>query len=220
MSETYLFVGPTAYGLPDGLLEQPGLARCAPVQRGDVLALISHAGAPGRLVIVDGRFGDVMAVGHREIVTALDVGWQVWGLASMGAVRACELSGEGMLGYGEVYEHFATTDAPDDEVAVLHGPAPEYRPITEALVDLRAVLQHLVAIGGIAARSAQRIEGRLAESWFGDRSLAALVRLCAEVEGRQGELSALRAVRCIGEHRIKSRDLRTFLQEGPWHDRL
>src|SRR6478609_8238987 len=60
----------------------------------------------------------------------------------MGALRAAELDTMGMLGVGAVYRAFrAGRLTADDEVAVSHAPAElGYRPVTMALVDVRARL--------------------------------------------------------------------------------
>lgn len=215
MPDTYLFAGPTAYALSPGLFEKAGLIRCAPVQRGGVLRLV-EAAPVAQIAIVDGRFGDVMAVGHREILAALDGGWRVWGVGSIGAVRAAELAGDGMIGYGAVYNHFLRTDAPDDEVAVMHGPAPEYRPATEALVDLRSLLAHLVQVGALGDGAAASVAATLAGAWFGDRSLPAFVGLCGQAGGPAAAAAARDVADSVHRYRVKSRDLRDFLEEGPW----
>ena len=61
-----------------------------PAQRGDILGA-ARDGA--RLIgLVDGFFHGVPAVWHKEILFALEQGAQVWGAASMGALRAAELT--------------------------------------------------------------------------------------------------------------------------------
>ncbi|GAA3086138.1 hypothetical protein GCM10020000_85920 [Streptomyces olivoverticillatus] len=156
-----LLVGPTAYGLPAQLLAQDGVRVHPPARRGSIAALIEGL-PPGRIALVDGRYDDVPAVGHREILDALAAGWQVTGLGSLGALRAAELNGFRMSGYGRVFAHLLATGAPDDEVALLHGPAPDYRPITEALVDLRAFAEHLVTAGVLSQSDAREVINALA----------------------------------------------------------
>lgn len=215
MPETHLFVGPTAHGMPAATVEDSGVIRHPPVQRGGVRHLVETR-APADIVIVDGRFGDVLAVGHRELVDALDLGWRIWGVGSIGAVRAAELCGEGMVGHGSVYEYFARTDAPDDEVAVLHGPEPDYRPVTEALVDLRCALEALVRRGEMSDDDAVWISTKLAHSWFGERSLPALVEHCRRVGGDPCASAARQVADDMQRYRLKSRDLQRFLEESPW----
>jgi hypothetical protein len=216
-SPVYLFVGPTAYDLPSGLLSHPGLCRLPPAARGSIADLVRTAAhPPANIVLVDGRFGDVMAVSHREILEAIDRGWRVCGLASMGALRAAELHTFGMIGFGEVFRHFRDTTAPDDEVAVLHGPEPDYRPVTEALVDLRCFLRHLVDIRILASSDAAQVEQQLAARWFGDRSFPAFVELCRQVAGADAAHAIAERRSDLPAHRIKSRDLRSFLRGKGW----
>ena len=70
----------------------------------------------------------------------------MWGLSSMGAIRAREMAHLGMRGYGSVYAPFATEgDFQDDEVALLHEPNAPYRPVSEPLVHLREAVAHLAS---------------------------------------------------------------------------
>ncbi len=135
---TIVFVGPT---LP--IDEVRRVLRDAdvrgPVAIGDVLALAIARKRPARIAIIDGYFERMAAVWHKEIVFAIERGIEVWGAASMGALRAAELAPFGMKGVGQVYRAFARgTLVADDEVAVAHLPAEHgYRPISDALVNLR-----------------------------------------------------------------------------------
>src|SRR5262249_49752313 len=94
------------------------------------------------------------AVWHKEILVALERGIEVWGAASMGALRAAELAPFGMIGVGAIYRDFARGILrADDEVAVAHLPAAYgYRATSDALVNLR--------YGLAAARSAHVIDQR------------------------------------------------------------
>ncbi len=104
MPSVTLFAGPSAHGLaPSSLLDSATLL--PPVRRGDVDRLVA-GNDPGVIVICDGIFGSAAAVSHAEICNALDSGWDVWGVSSMGAIRAYELRSEGMRGFGYVYSLF------------------------------------------------------------------------------------------------------------------
>jgi len=213
----YTFLGPTAHGFARDRFQGPRMVVLPPVQRGDVAALVTGTkGPPGDLVIVDGRFGDVLAVGHREILAALDAGWQVWGLASMGAIRAAELSSHGMRGSGVVYRCFADRMIPDDEVAVLHGPEPEYRPLSESMIDLRSFLTHLAARGILRPQQADEVAALLAGRWFGERTTTALVDLCGQVAGPSVMPGVRDALQALPRHRVKSADLLRFFQAESW----
>lgn len=108
-----------------------------PVARGDLLA--ETWGPDDTAVIIDGYYRERLSVGHKEILWLLDEGVHVIGAASMGALRAAELSPYGMSGAGTVFDMYATGEVDgDDEVAVVHGPADRgYPAATVALVNIR-----------------------------------------------------------------------------------
>ena len=89
-----------------------------PIKRGDLgLAIKEH---PDIIGIIDGVFHQNSAVGHREILKAINEGITVIGASSMGALRASELDSLGMKGIGYVYEQYATGKVTsDDDVAVM-----------------------------------------------------------------------------------------------------
>ncbi|MEM9145173.1 MAG: TfuA-like protein [Pseudomonadota bacterium] len=147
-----VFLGPTlARPEAEALLE----ARCLPpARRGDIAAAVTQHGAQ-TIGLIDGFFEQVPAVWHKEILWALAQGVRVAGAASMGALRAAELSQFGMEGVGRIFEayrsgRFEPYDEPfedDDEVAVAHGPAETGYAATEAMVDIRATLAAAEAAG-------------------------------------------------------------------------
>ena len=67
---------------------------------------------------------------------------QVFGASSMGALRAAELAPFGMDGRRRIFEAFRGGELEDDdEVAVVHADADAgYRPLSDAMVDMRATL--------------------------------------------------------------------------------
>ena len=128
-----------------------------PAQQGDVLRLI--ADPPDVIGIVDGYFFHVPSVLHREILLALERGARVLGSSSLGALRAAELDVFGMEGVGEIYRLYrrGAIDG-DDEVAVLHATADEgFRPLTEALVNLRHNLRAAQRRKLVSAKTAARV---------------------------------------------------------------
>ncbi|MDX2086208.1 MAG: TfuA-like protein [Kofleriaceae bacterium] len=137
MSDTLVFVGPT---LPatEVATRLPGARVLPPVAVGDVLRVLKR-GRVRRIAIIDGYFERMAAVWHKELLLALERGIEVWGAASMGALRAAELAPFGMRGIGVIYRAFASGElSADDEVAVAHLPAEYgYRAVSEALVNLR-----------------------------------------------------------------------------------
>jgi hypothetical protein len=74
-----------------------------------------------RMTSVDGYFERVPAVWHKEVLWAISQGIRVYGSASMGALRAAELSAFGMIGIGKIFEWYRDgVIERDDEVAVAH----------------------------------------------------------------------------------------------------
>ncbi|HEY2514702.1 MAG TPA: TfuA-like protein [Polyangiaceae bacterium] len=186
------------------------------MRRGDVERLLEARRKPGLIVIVDGVFHDTLAVGHAEIREALERGWQVWGLSSMGAIRAREMAHLGMRGYGSVYEKFVTeADFQDDEVALLHEPSPPYRPVSEPLVHLRVAAAYLASHGIVPeADACAAIEG-LKARWYGERTVRRLAHALGPVL-RDGGAALDRELRNFDRFRSKALDLARFLEERPF----
>lgn len=210
MRRVVLFAGPTlararamGVALPEG-----GVEVAPPVARGMIPRLVATR-PPGVLVLVDGVFHQRLAVGHAELRDALARGWAVWGLSSMGAIRAREMRDLGVRGFGEVYARFERTDRDvrDDEVALLHGPAPDYREASEPLVHLEAALDDLARRGVLAAADAKAIYDELDGAYFGDRTLP---RFAALVRARAPEVDPLEG---FDRHRLKCHDLARFCAE-------
>ena len=203
----HVFVGPTAYRAE--VTAGAWTTFHPPVGRGDVDRLVEMH-APSTLVIVDGVFRDRLAVSPRELLRALGRGWRVWGLASMGALRAVELTSCGMRGFGEVYDralgdpHFR-----DDEVALLHAPGPGFQPITEPLINLRGLIASLVAKRLLSEARGGGLEDELARSWFGARSLRRVIEAVKEQSG--AATSQLDSVLEARTWDVKARDFRAFM---------
>ena len=214
-----IFLGPTLATLPAGarsMCRASGLQIRRPVRRGDIDRLLADRRKPGLIVIVDGVFHDTLAVGHAEIREALERGWQVWGLSSMGAIRAREMAHLGMRGYGAVYEKFATeADFQDDEVALLHEPSPPYRPVSEPLVHLRVAATYLASHEIVAGEDARAAIESLKSRWYGERTIRRLAHALGP-KARGGEAAIDRELRDFDRFRSKAIDLAQFLEERPF----
>jgi hypothetical protein len=159
-----------------------------PARQGDVLrALRDHR--PRAIGLIDGVFRDAPSVWHRELLWALHQGVHVFGAASMGALRAAELHGFGMRGIGAIFAAYRDGNWPgdpapfddDDEVAVIHAPAAAaHRPLSDAMVDIRASLDACVARALLPAATAARLATAQKALHFPDRSLAATAAAAAE----------------------------------------
>jgi hypothetical protein len=214
-----IFVGPTlATSARAHALIRP-LRRHPPAERGAIGKLVAMAKRPGVLVLVDGLFHERLAVGHAELREALDQGWQVWGLSSMGAIRAREMAPLGMRGFGRVYERFnEDDDFQDDEVALLHEPTAPYRPLTEPLVHLRTAIEHLVRCGVIKESVGRAVVGDLKSRWFGERTIRCALDSLVRHAGAGAETK--RAIQAqlaeFDRFRLKTIDLVEFLEARPW----
>jgi hypothetical protein len=177
-----VFLGPT---LPRAEAADLLPATCLPPARqGDIYRAVRTL-RPEVVGLVDGRFLDTGAVWHREILWALSEGVHVFGAASMGALRAAELSPFGMRGVGQVFAAYRDGCWPgdpgpfedDDEVAVVHAP-PELggAALSDAMVDLRATLDAAAAAGVIAASDRRLLIEALKRKPFAERSVATLLQ--------------------------------------------
>jgi hypothetical protein len=209
-----VFAGPSTYGMPADL--RPSATYwLPPARRGDVARIVDE-GEPAVLVLCDGIFDAVPAVSHAELCHALDSGWQVWGVASLGAIRAWELRGEGMRGFGDVYATFERMpDLTDDEMCLLHCPEEPYFPVTEALINVRIALEEHGADCNIDARAATHLIARLGALWFGDRSEALIEWILVEELGITAPDCARWLTR-LRVDRVKNRDLAELLRVQPW----
>ena len=227
MSEVWLFAGPTLLRAQamEPTLSLQGIAVLPPIGRGDLPRLLrslpAGSSATTTLVLVDGLFHLRLAVGHAEIRAALDAGFRVFGLSSMGAIRAREMAALGMEGFGEVYRLYCQpeVDFRDDEVTLLHDPEPPYRELSEPLVHLRAALDDLVQQRLLPAEVATGVLDKLSRTWFGDRTLPALRALLASHGLVESQLAAIdEQLADFDRYRVKALDLIAFLQTRP--DRL
>jgi len=214
-----MFVGPSLGegGRARTLATAQGVRLRPPVKRRDLSTFLAKTRRrrPGVICIVDGVFHDRLAVGHAEIRETLEQGWRVWGLCSMGAIRAREMQSLGMRGFGQVYELFNTgRDFQDDEVALLHEPTAPYRPMSEPLVHLRAALDHLAGLNLLPGDRSAKVAESLKKRWFGDRTIDAML---GELRREGAALGPIR--RELGDFarfRLKTIDLERFLERTPW----
>lgn len=210
-----LFAGPTALGLAPRLLR--GVEQRAPARRGDIDALLAEPRRrPGVVVLCDGVFQAVPAVGHAELCRALDAGWALWGVSSIGAIRAHELRGAGMRGFGWAYAQFARhADFTDDEFAQLHLGEPPWLPLSEPLVNVRHAVEVHGAGLGIGTPHGRALIDALAALWFGERTPERIAALLSR-RGSAGPAAGARLLAWLEGHRIKTMDLQQLLEQRPW----
>jgi len=146
-----------------------------PVAQGDLYRAALEN--PVAIAVIDGRFGSVPAVWHKEILWALSHRIHVLGSSSMGALRAAELDVYGMEGFGEVYRWYreGIIDA-DDEVAVAHAPPEDdYRSVSDPLVNIRAAVRRAVDDRVIDRSDAESYVEHARRLFYPERSWAALL---------------------------------------------
>ncbi|THA36070.1 hypothetical protein E6R18_01550 [Streptomyces sp. A1277] len=215
MTRTHLFVGPSAHGL--GIPVPQDIHVHAPARRGDIDRLLADRPGPGVILLADGTFHSYPSVGHRELRDALTAGWRVWGLCSMGAIRAAEMHPLGMRGYGTVHQRFVDDpDFADDEVALVHGLEHPFRAVSEPLVHIRAYLDHLRNQGTLPAARVDEVLTDFKNRWYGDRTLPSLARRLTEL----GHPAARDDMKDFDRFRLKTHDLEAFLAERPWDDAI
>lgn len=180
--KTCLFAGPTLWRVP----MPPGVVRYGPVAMGGVFRAV-EAGY-SRICIVDGYFGNIPSVWHKEILYALAEGVEVIGAASMGALRAAELWPFGMVGFGRVFRLFRSgrwTD--DDEVAVIHAEEElSFCPVSDAMANIRFTLRRLRRIGHIDTDTEKDLVARMKARHFSLRTRDEFARQSAQVLGARG----------------------------------
>lgn len=216
MADAVLFVGPSGHGVDAAAYQAAGVRCVPPVRRGDVARIVARRRRPGVMIVCDGAFQHVPAVSHAELCAALDAGWRLWGVSSIGAIRAWELRDEGMRGHGWVYAQFARhADFTDDELCLTHFPQPPYFPVSEALVNLRhALALHGAALGIDDAAQAATI-ARLRGLWFGDRTIGRLHEALVD-DGGCSAAVADALLSAMARQRVKTLDLLDLLRERPW----
>ncbi len=150
-----IFAGPSVRGLE--LPHRPDLRFRPPAKQGDIYR--ATLARPKVIGLIDGYFEGVPSVWHKEILWALSQGIRVFGSASMGALRAAELDGFGMIGVGRIYQWYRDGRLEDDdEVALIHGPSESgFLPLSEPMVNVRSTCEAAMAAGIIDSQKAETI---------------------------------------------------------------
>ena len=168
--ETHVYLGPSL-DIETAMSLLPEAHFYPPIQCGDIIRLLRLE--PKKIIIIDGLYEIVPAVWHKEILLAMELGVEVWGAASMGAMRAAELYHYGMNGLGQIFQDFKKgllTD--DDEVAVLHrGKEEHYAPVNEAMVNIRATCEFALSEGLLLAAEKNNLIAHCKAQFYPYRSL-------------------------------------------------
>jgi TfuA protein len=128
-----------------------------PIIRGDLLAIQAAEGWNWRALILDGRFGQDLAVSVTEVREYLSMGLYLAGASSMGALRAVECRILGMVRHGWVAEQYLSGHIDSDaEVALLMDPVTSMA-LTIPLVNIRWLLQELEREGTLNPQESEDI---------------------------------------------------------------
>jgi hypothetical protein len=221
-----LFAGPSLYGQefdPAGLVVRP------PARQGDIhRALLDGADAIG---LVDGVFGFVPSVWHKEILFALSQGVRVLGGASLGALRAAECREFGMEPVGEIAAAYASgVRFEDADVCLAHAPGElGFMPLSEPLVDVEASVARLLDVGRTDGGQAWRWLNAARRIYFANRTVEAMLEAAAlpaelgveyhrhrvGVKARDA-LALIERLRALPEGRGAPPPAWRFRSSGPW----
>ncbi|WP_371652051.1 TfuA domain-containing protein [Streptomyces mirabilis] len=131
------------------------------------------------MVIIDGVYHQAPALRHKEILAAMGRGVQVFGAASIGALRATELAPFGMLGIGSIYASYVQGEIDgDDEVAVEQAPDGEWDALIWPVVNVRHALQLAVSAGVLDGERAAQLLVALRAVYYPQRTTAAVWAVC------------------------------------------
>ncbi|MBX7112927.1 MAG: hypothetical protein K1X64_01240 [Myxococcaceae bacterium] len=206
MSGVIAFVGPSL--AREARRRFRGVRFEAPARQGDVWRALERA--PRALAIVDGVFETEPSVWHHEIRAALASGVAVFGASSMGALRAAELSAEGMVGVGEVYQGYVSGRwSDDDAVALLHARAEhDFRPLTVPWVTLEDAVSQARRAKVVTTRQARALLAVAKATHFHERHWPALYRAAKWPVNVATAFERWKRVHCED---IKARDARACL---------
>jgi hypothetical protein len=187
--DVVVFLGPT---LPVATARKLLRARyLPPARQGDVFRVLPSR--PGVIVLIDGVFEAVPSVWHHELRAALASGVHVIGASSMGALRAAELHGEGMLPVGRIAGSYVSGARTDDaDVVLLHGDADSrYQALTVPLVNVEATLSRAVRGRVLSRLEASAFIERARGVFYKQRTWRALVHATPSwSEARRAEILA------------------------------
>jgi hypothetical protein len=174
-----VFAGPSLQAEDWQLL--PDASYLPPAACGDIYK--AAQGGPSVIGIIDGFFDGVPSIWHKEILWALSEGIHVVGAASMGALRAAELSAFGMIGIGQIFKQYRDGEIEDDdEVAVLHGDAASgYSILGQAMVDLRRIFSDCNRAGVICLTTAATLTRIAKQLHFRERNLFNVCALASDI---------------------------------------
>jgi YcaO-like protein with predicted kinase domain len=182
-----------------------------PVQRGDLAAALRRGAQ--RILILDGRFHQSLAVSPSEIMDALRRGVRVYGASSMGALRAAELEPYGMVGSGSIFRYIRERSPfRDDFIAQLFSATrKEVQERSITFVELHLNLRALSERGLLRDSDRRTLEALYRDLDYADRDLDAL-RARLDGHPRARAMSEAAELALEGMERPKRADAREALE--------
>lgn len=198
----YVFTGPTL--AQKNLVEPEGVTFMPPAAQGDVYRAAREK--PFAIGIIDGYFEGQASIWHKEILYAMREGIHVFGSASMGALRASELTAFGMQGIGKIFEAYRNGEfEDDDEVAVLHAPKEAgFMPLSEPMANIRATLKEATQQGIIDTRISELLLELAKKTFYQERSWSDLFSKAAREELDSQAMASLEE--WLPDHRIDQKE--------------
>jgi hypothetical protein len=168
-----LFVGPSV----DFRLMPSSIHVFGPAQLGSIYRAVESGYKT--IGLIDSFFGNVPTPWHKELLFAMWYGVEVYGAASMGAIRAAELCRYGMKGVGRIFQAYRLgilTD--DDEVCVLHSNQEfGFSPLTYPMINIRYTLRAMRKRQLLDWDKGRRIANQLKSLHFGERDMESINRV-------------------------------------------
>jgi hypothetical protein len=146
------------------------------------------------------------------------MGWRIYGLCSMGAIRASEMSRMGMIPWGKVARMFCSDrNLADDEVALVHSAEAPYAPLSGPMLHLREFCAQAQRQGLLNIEQANSILDSLQKRWYGYRTIANFRLALADASVDEKLIvRLLAATNDFRPYRLKQADLVSFVNERPW----
>lgn len=157
-----------------------------PIQRGDLgQALKEH---PDIIAIIDGVFHQNSAVGHKEILNAINNGIKVYGSSSMGALRASELDTLGMIGVGYVYNQYTSgaVDSDDDVAVMLDSDTLEA--LSEPLINMKYVFTNAVSENIINEKEKEELLNIAKKTYYPKRNYSQTLKQSGLDDSKKSQL--------------------------------
>lgn len=213
MMKPIVFAGPSLTAADKAAF--PDIRFVAPAMQGDVLRVISRR--PPAIGIIDGFFGDCLAVHQKEILEAMAEGIPVVGGASMGALRAAELHGFGMRGVGVVFRAYVNGVIESDaDVAVAHGPAElDFVATSISMIDVRATIAAIRRRRLVSDDILEQVLSAAASIHFTERSWEGIERKVRQSASKRSRLKSILRKSAVQQKRLDAIEVVQTLNEPP-----